>query len=85
MSEIQTPSPTAILMDYINLSKRETRTMIKNGGLNTITKGVLSLMESAGGGDMKAVDIVINRIDGLLTESVSVKPVIVEVIDYGTN
>lgn len=80
-----TPSPTAILMDHINLSKRETRKMIEKGGLNALTKGILSLMESAGGGDMKAVDIVINRIDGLLTDTVAIKPIVVEVIDYGSN
>jgi hypothetical protein len=85
MDEIPALSPTAVLMDHINLSKSETRKMLADGGLNTITKGILSLMESAGGGDMKAVDIIVNRLDGLLTETVSVKPIIVEVIDYGTN
>lgn len=77
-------SPTTIMLDHINLSKRETRQMIKEGGLDCITKGVLCLMESAGGGDMKAVDIVINRIDGLMGDKIAVKPIIVEVIDYGT-
>jgi len=77
-------SPTVIMLDHINMSKRATRQMIKDGGLDSITKGVLSLMESAGAGDMKAVDIVINRIDGLLSEKVAVKPIIVEVIDYST-
>lgn len=76
-------SPTVIMLDHINLSKRETREMIKNGGLNCLTLGVLSLMEAAGGGDMKAVDLVINRIDGLISDRVAIKPIIVEVIDYG--
>lgn len=78
-------SPTAIMLDHINLSKRDTRAMIKNGGLDCLTKGVLCLMESAGGGDMKAVDIVINRIDGLISDRVAIKPIVVEVIDYGKN
>lgn len=84
MNEFLEISPTAVLMDHINLSKSETRKMLQQGGLNTITKGILSLMESAGGGDMKAVDIIVNRLDGLLTETVTVKPIVVEVIDYGT-
>lgn len=83
-NNMQTISPTAIMLDHINMSKRETRRMLHSGGLNSITKGVLSLMETAGAGDMKAVDLVVNRIDGLLSEKVAVKPIIVEVIDYGT-
>jgi len=78
-------SPTGILIDHINTSKRETRRMLHEDKLNCITKGVLSIMESAGAGDMKMVDIVVNRIDGLLSEKVTVKPIIVEVIDYGRN
>ena len=76
-------SPTAIMLDHINLSKRDTRAMIKAGGLDCLTRGVLSLMESAGGGDMKAVDLVINRIDGLISDRVAVRPIIIEVMDYG--
>lgn len=78
-------SPTSILIDHINLTKRETRAMIEHGGLDCITRGVLGLMETAGGGDMKAVDIVVNRIDGLLSDRVAVKPVVVEIVDYGSN
>jgi len=77
-------SPTGIMIDHINLSKRETRAMLEKGGLNCITKGILSVMESAGAGDMKMADIVINRLDGLLSDKVTMKPIIVEVIDYGT-
>ena len=76
-------SPTEIMLDHINISKRETAEMIEAGGLSTLTRGVLGLMESAGGGDIKAVDIVINRIDGLISDRVAIKPIIVEVIDYG--
>lgn len=76
-------SPTEILFNNINTSKRETRQMIKNGGLTCLELGVLSLMESAGSGDMKAVDIVINRIDGLISDKMAIKPIIVEVMDYG--
>jgi hypothetical protein len=79
MSEI---SPTAIMLDHINMDKRETREMIKAGGLNCITLAVLGLMEKAGGGDMKAVDLVINRIDGLISDRVAIKPIIVEIMDY---
>jgi hypothetical protein len=78
-------SPTAIMLDNINLSKRETRAMIKAGGLDCLTLGVLSLMESAGAGDMKAADLVINRIDGLITDRVEIKPIIVEVVNYGSD
>jgi hypothetical protein len=78
-------SPTVILQDHINLTKRDTREMINNGGLDCVTRGVLGLMESAGSGDMKAVDLVINRLDGLLSEKVAVRPVVVEIIDYGTS
>lgn len=76
-------SPTEILINHVSLTKRETRDMIKNGGLDCLTRGVLGLMESAGSGDMKAVDIVVNRIDGLISDRVAVKPVVVEVVDYG--
>ena len=76
-------SPTAIMLDHINLSKRDTRAMIKDGGLDCLTRGVLGLMESAGGGDMKAVDLVIDRIDGLISDRVAVRPIVVEVVDYG--
>jgi hypothetical protein len=78
-------SPTEVMLDHINLSKRETREMIKNGGLTCLTRGVLGLMTAAGGGDIKAVDIVINRVDGLISDRVSIKPIIVEVVDYGEN
>lgn len=78
-------SPTNILQDNINLSKRETRKMIESGGLDCITKGVFGLMEAGGKGDMKAVDIIINRLDGLMSERMMVKPIIVEVVDYGDN
>jgi hypothetical protein len=77
-------SPTEIMLDHINLSKKETREMIKAGGLNCLTLGVLSLMEAAGSGDMKAVDLVINRIDGLISDRLTIKPIIVEVMDYGS-
>ena len=78
-------SPTGIMLDNINLTKRETRDLLDGDTLDCLTRGVLSLMESAGSGDMKAVDIVVNRIDGLISDKVSIKPVIVEVIDYGNN
>ena len=76
-------SPTVILQDHINMSKRETREMIEAGGLDCITRGVFGLLETAGDGNMKAVDIVINRVDGLLSDTVALKPVVVEIIDYG--
>ena len=76
-------SPTEIMLDHINLSKRDTHEMIQAGGLTCLTRGVLGLMEAAAGGDIKAVDIVINRIDGLISDRVAVKPIIVEVMDYG--
>jgi len=76
-------SPTETMLDYINLSKEDTSNMIKRGGLTCLERAVLGLMESAGSGDMKAVDIVINRVDGLISDKVAVKPIIVEVVDYG--
>jgi len=76
-------SPTEIMLDHINLSKRETRQMIKDGGLTCLQRGVLGLMQTAGGGDIKAVDIVVNRIDGLISDRVAIKPIVVEVVDYG--
>ena len=76
-------SPTTILQDHINLSKRETRELVEAGGLDCLTRGVFGLMEAAGDGNMKAVYIVVNRIDGLLSDRIAIKPVIVEIIDYG--
>jgi hypothetical protein len=78
-------SPTEIMQNHIDLTKRETRELIEKGGLDCLTRGVLGLVESAGDGDMKLIDLVVNRLDGLLSEKVSIKPVIVEVIDYGDN
>lgn len=78
-------SPTIILQDHIDLTKRETRDLIEAGGLDCLTRGVFGLLESASDGDMKLIDLVINRLDGLLSEKVAVKPVIVEIIDYGDN
>lgn len=78
-------SPTNILQDNINLSKKETRKMIESGGLDCLTKGVFGLMEAGGRGDMKAVDIIVNRLDGLITDKMMVKPIIVEVVDYAND
>lgn len=75
-------SPTEIMQEHIDLTRRETREMIENGGLDCITRGVFGLLESASDGDMKLIDLVINRLDGLLSEKVEVKPIVVEVVDY---
>lgn len=76
-------SPTEIMLDCINLSKGDTEKIIKDGGLNCLERAVFGLMQTAGNGDMKAVDIIINRVDGLISDKVVVKPIVVEVIDYG--
>jgi len=75
-------SPTSIAQDHIDLTKRETRELIEAGGLDCLTRGVLGLLESASDGDMKLIDLVINRLDGILTEKVDMKPTVVEIMDY---